>query len=248
MQRSISAYFITLTYKNEALTWADFEDFPRKGEIFSHPVANTRDIQLFFKKLRYENKKLTSQKIKYFLVSEYGPINGRPHYHGIVFNCASPDLVRYCWPHGFVYSPVFRPEGTAYLLKYLHKRDDGLSNRFPDLPRVFLCSKGLGSNYMTPAILEYHRGHIPNCFVRSERGALMAMPKYYKERIYNDEQRLAVTHHMQKFADLALSKKILKVAQEESITPDAALTLIERRQQAAVLPPVSSSQHGDEVL
>lgn len=46
-----------------------------------------RDIQLFFKRLR---KTLTKKfnkngKIRYFVVSEYGSINGRPHYHGFIW-------------------------------------------------------------------------------------------------------------------------------------------------------------------
>lgn len=45
------------------------------------PFANVIDIQLFLKKLRKYLKPYTDEKIRYYVVSEYGPKTFRPHYH-----------------------------------------------------------------------------------------------------------------------------------------------------------------------
>jgi len=67
--------FLTLTYNDQAVP-TDFG-------------LNLRHLQLFFKKLR----RSLPQKIRYFACGEYGDLNGRPHYHAIVFNYDPPDRV-----------------------------------------------------------------------------------------------------------------------------------------------------------
>ena len=62
---SSSSHFVTLTYNEENLTKS-------KDGI---PIVSKRDIQLFIKRLR---KALPSYKLRYFLVSEYGPTTLRP--------------------------------------------------------------------------------------------------------------------------------------------------------------------------
>lgn len=62
-------------------------DFPRpqgfSDDCFAYSCK--RDIQLFFKRLRKSLSKITHEKIRYFVVSEYGPSTFRPHYHGILW-------------------------------------------------------------------------------------------------------------------------------------------------------------------
>ena len=64
--------FITLTYADEFLPIS-----PTKPV----PTLCKRDAQLFLKRLR---KRLTFP-IRYYLCGEYGGLNGRPHYHAILF-------------------------------------------------------------------------------------------------------------------------------------------------------------------
>ena len=73
-------------------------DYFNRYDYFSYPVV--QDIQKFVKrvksKLNYEYKKLSSfsqaktcesisKKLRYYIVSEYGPNNQRVHYHGLFF-------------------------------------------------------------------------------------------------------------------------------------------------------------------
>lgn len=64
------AYFITLTFKDEYLTYND------KNQM----TLTSRDYQLFFKRLRK-----SGYKFKYLISGEYGPKNQRPHYHILLF-------------------------------------------------------------------------------------------------------------------------------------------------------------------
>ncbi len=75
---SISSSFITLTYEEDNLPFSE-------NGLMSLKV---RDHQLFIKKLRYKVK----TKIKYFACGEYGAINGRPHFHLIIFGYTPKDL------------------------------------------------------------------------------------------------------------------------------------------------------------
>lgn len=59
--------FLTMTYNDQNL--------PQDGKI------NKRDIQLFLKRLRAE----LDNKIRYYIVGEYGDQTQRPHYHACIF-------------------------------------------------------------------------------------------------------------------------------------------------------------------
>lgn len=70
--------YVTLTYADEFL--------PPGGSVC------LRDVQLFMKRLRRARGAGPSNPIRYFLGAEYGEINGRPHYHCLLFNCGFGDL------------------------------------------------------------------------------------------------------------------------------------------------------------
>lgn len=66
-------YFITLTYKNNPKT------------------LNYKDIQLFFKKIR---RTINCEKMKYYVVGEYGEKTGRPHWHLILSGIKLEDTLK----------------------------------------------------------------------------------------------------------------------------------------------------------
>jgi len=69
--------FVTLTYDDEHL--------PADGSL------DVTEFQRFMKRLR----KARESKVRFFHCGEYGDINGRPHYHALLFNVFFPD--RYKW-------------------------------------------------------------------------------------------------------------------------------------------------------
>lgn len=92
-----TALFITLTYDHESLP------ITKNG----YPSLCKRDLQLFFKRLRYEDcksKGVSASAIKYFAVGEYGGKIGRPHYHVLLFN-ADIKKIQTAWrTHQYVHS------------------------------------------------------------------------------------------------------------------------------------------------
>lgn len=179
---SDSSFFVTLTYEDENLIYADDE-----------PCINKRDVQLFFKRLR---KALPGDKIKYYCVGEYGDKwrlltpKGRPHYHALIFYRGKIDwfdlklIIKSTWSNGIAQVlPVLGAQGyvTKYILKF-DKRDH--------IVKPFsLISHGLGIDYLSDAMKLYHRRNlIP--FALKPGGYRVNLPRYYKDKIFSEYDRL----------------------------------------------------------
>lgn len=184
------SFFCTLTYEDEFLTYAD-----------DQPCLYKRDVQLFLKRLR---KSIAPDKIKYYIVGEYGdqwrPITplGRPHYHALIFYRGSLDwfklslIIKDAWILGIAQVlPVLGAQG--YVTKYILKFD-----KRPHLVKPFsMISHGLGIDYLSDAMVAYHRRNLIN-FAMKPGGYRVSLPRYYKDKIFNQAQKLV----MKKRADM----------------------------------------------
>lgn len=186
-------------------------------------TVNKRDCQLFMKRLRKRN----SRKIKYFIAAEYGGKTHRPHYHMIVFNCDIATISP-AWELGEVHFGTLTPASTGYTLKYIskgkwtpmHKNDDRL-------PEFRLMSKGLGKNYLTNAMIQWHHADKNNrLYCVLEDGKKIAMPRYYKQKIYTDIERQAI-------GLVALEKMMQKQYKAWSRDPDHYRNKLERQRAEA---------------
>lgn len=174
--RSDNAYFITLTLDEDNKT-----DSP-----------NTRDIQLYHKKLRqyFKNHYGYDRSLKYFLVSEYGYETERLHYHAVYFNLPydketsyiqiSNELAR-VWGKGFCYVKNFDMRQVSYCLKYLHK-DKELGN-------IKLNSKGLGEISDEYIRFMNSTSYMEEIKVRSANGWTINLPRYFRKKFFTDEQK-----------------------------------------------------------
>ena len=120
--------FVTLTYDDAHL--------PSDGQ------ASKRDVQLFLKRFRNLRRDfgVPLPSFKYFIVSEYGKLHGRPHYHGLMFGVdllapiykprligydkyprISSDYLSHCWSRGFCLCDRLTPRNIRYVSKYLTK-------------------------------------------------------------------------------------------------------------------------------
>lgn len=100
--------------------------YPHLQDVYGYICHN--DVVLFMKRLRkYLFKKTGNyEKIHSYVVSEYGPVHFRPHFHIIL--CFDSDeiakillkAVRSCWPFGSC--PSFRSDGGAesYVAAYIN--------------------------------------------------------------------------------------------------------------------------------
>lgn len=205
-KRSTSAQFITLTYDNSnvpitprgfmSLHETTYEyRIARRGKNRGNNILAQIDshLQSFFKRLRKAQFGNQASNIKYYACGEYGGITNRPHYHCILFN-AKLELIQEAWNMGQIHYGEVNEASVGYTLKYMckpsripmHKNDDRV-------PEYALMSKKLGDNYITPEIIKWHHADKNNrMYCNLEDGKKITMPRYYKEKIYDETERILI--------------------------------------------------------
>lgn len=188
-----SAYFITLTYNTH------YVPLTPKGYM----SLRKSDCQLFMKRLRKLHGKNYEHRIKYYIAGEYGGITDRPHYHMLLFN-ADLDIVPKAWrigndPIGHIDfgNMQFNAAMVGYTLKYMSKPPRIPMHQNDDRVKEFsLMSKGLGMSYLTPQMIAWHHADLlERMYLNLEEGKKISMPRYYKDKIYDDDwQRPAIAH------------------------------------------------------
>lgn len=188
--------FLTLTYNDKHL--------PKDG-------VNKRDIQLFLKRLRASLSIWCNCKLRYFFVSEYGSLHGRPHYHALLWGL--PDFVtgkqlieelEKAWSIcinkkeqlyeqiGFVYCPYARDGSGKYVMKYMSKPNVIVPNG--KNPTFYTCSRrpGIGFNYLVNHKDEYLRNLDTFVFKVTDKFnpdpkyqvVYYSLPKYFKDYLF----------------------------------------------------------------
>ena len=184
MEVSTSAFFITLTYNNENL--------PPGDELCK------RDLQLFIKRLRKVNP-----GIRYFAIGEYGEEGKRPHYHAVIFNLIDLGLIDRSWcdesgnPIGFVVGSRATLGRIRYMVSYmaLPQVENGKAKAFRIMSRGRPLGTpagtpgGIGGNYITKW-KGFHKARSDSVIYVFDTPN--AMPRYYKDKIYNVHQRALV--------------------------------------------------------
>jgi len=165
---SNSAMFVTLTYHPKFLP---------DGLCKSH-------VQKYLKRLRQWD---SSDRIRYYLVGEYGSKTGRPHYHVLLFNAdSSGETVRKAWTLrgeslGIVDIRPVTLSRIRYITKYLIQPDlvfRGMQKPFSLMSRGY----GIGAHYLSDAMVDWHTRNDANyTFTYGVKGRL---PRYYKEKIW----------------------------------------------------------------
>lgn len=200
-----TAVFLTLTYNNEHL--------PISKLGFRTLVK--KDLQDFFKRLRKAHG-ADHKTLRYFAVGEYGSTTKRPHYHIILFN-ANYLLVQSAWSLngkelGFVhYGFDVHEEAAGYTVKYISKTCYIGKNQQVDdrQPNFRLMSKGIGKNYITEDIKAWHKSDpTERVYVPLKGGKKAPMPRYYKEKIFDELEKEKIASHFQNNASISLQKEI----------------------------------------
>ena len=185
-----------MTYSDSFLTYAD-----------DQPCLVKSDLQKHFKRLR---KHLEPRSLKYFAVGEYGSL-GRPHYHYLVFYKGSLDrfkllqLIKDDWKFGF--SKVLPVRGAqGYVTKYVLKFD---KREFLVSP-FSMISQGLGIDYLSDSIKLFHRRNLQS-FAIKPGGFKITLPRYYKDKIFNDHQKYVMRLRSDNFRCLKRLKEIRSI-------------------------------------
>lgn len=103
-------------------------------------VLSVRDVQNFMKRLRMNIVRLhgrlresginsepkQNEKVRYYIVGEYGETTFRPHYHGLLFfnseitSAHIADLIYKSWPFGIVDSSFVQDCNASYVAQYVN--------------------------------------------------------------------------------------------------------------------------------
>lgn len=89
---------------------------------------------------------------------------------------------------------------VGYCLKYMmESKDDSAAPPDYDVEKEFrLMSKGLGVSYLNAQNMRWHHEDLANrMYMEIELGRKVAMPRYYKERIYNKKEKVVVKESSQ---------------------------------------------------
>lgn len=211
-RNSTSAAFITLTYRDTQLP----------GTPNGFPTLHYPDVQRFLKRLRkqcgytqkhYEGCVYGKKQslLKYFLCGEYGKKDGRPHYHMIAFNIPNILLttdknepyrrMKEIWSHGLVDIREVNENRIHYVTGYTLKTTTNTEHPDDDRKKERAwMSQGLGECYITPAIRRYYSDSLDN-LIRTPGGGNIGMPRYYKNKLFTDEQRKIVDRKTQLFIE-----------------------------------------------
>lgn len=179
---------------------------------YSHLVANElrkRDAQLFLKRLRSYGIRLS-----YLIVGEYGEKRGRAHWHYLFFSGEpiSVPLVVKAWQGGFGNEPnisgfvkhelIRSKKALRYIVKYLYKYMDG------EAKFSLLVSKNpaIGKSFVDKNQVYYLSER--HARLRFE-GSPVAMPRYYKRKIFDDYPDI------KEEVNSALAAKVAELADEE---------------------------------
>lgn len=172
-------HFITLTFSEEALK-----------KIMGETSTDGNEVAVYaMKKWREKINKRRHKAIKRFTITEKGTQGTqRIHIHGIIWTKdrkEAEEVVR-LWEYGRTDIGNRCDEGTAkYITKYLLKEDN---NEFES---IIMCSPGIGKGYLTKTNKEKHkfRGKDTNTGYIMSNGQICGLPKYFKDHIYNIEQK-----------------------------------------------------------
>lgn len=136
-------WFITLTYDDEHLP-VPIPTYSRHNFEFGlwSPLLY-EDFQAFKKRLlEHMRYHYGVEDIRFLMCGEYGPTNGRPHFHCILYNCPLPDvehhsekslngrnyvyltskLIEEKWSKGFITIGEVNWETSAYVGRYVLKK------------------------------------------------------------------------------------------------------------------------------
>lgn len=182
LKNSTSAYFITLTYNEE-----------------NCPALCSRDhVRDFIKRFRTA---ISPNRIRYFLVCEYGGKFGRPHYHMLLFNyIGSRESLRtvlkstwkFCDSFMFDYGDVVGDCEMAsinYVVKYCLNTlsDDDVSHL-----SFISCSRYpyIGESYLSDNLRIYARKRFDGMVVSD--GKKIPLSRAYMDKIFTQPERALI--------------------------------------------------------
>lgn len=197
-----NAKFITFTFSTEALKnivtkIRDISPDPfdiEEGYELDNRIA-TYAVRKFLERWR----KKYGKSLRHWLVTELGHKNTEHvHLHGIVWTDEDLKIVNEKWSYGYTWTGnlingvlenYVNERTISYITKYVSKMDLIHQKYKP----IILCSKGIGANYLNGKYTDWsnnvYNGDNTREFYRTRTGHKIALPMYWRNKIYNDDER-----------------------------------------------------------
>lgn len=205
--------FITLTFSEESLNKLE-KEYNTKD---ANKIA-TKATRRFLERWRKENKK----SIKHWLITELGHKGTeRLHIHGIIFTEKDKEYIEKIWKYGkIVIGYSMNERCINYIVKYVLKVDrDHIGFR-----GIILCSKGIGKGYLDRWDSKKNKfnGNKTKEYYRLKSGEKTALPIYYRNKIYTDEEKEELwKNKIEKNELFILGQKISNIDKKEKEINDA---------------------------
>ena len=181
--RTNYGYFITLTVSPEGIK--ELEERTNLNWTLNPNEIATKALRLFLERARKD----TGKSIKHWCVTELGEKGDRIHLHGIFFGQKSAELIKKHWKYGFSFIGQYcNSRSVNYMTKYMLKVDV----KHPTFKQIVLASPGIGAGYMDRLDYLWQKQNYKKIEVATytfRNGTKMAMPKYYKNKIFTDKER-----------------------------------------------------------
>lgn len=181
--RSNYGYFITLTISPEGIKELE-KQTGLNWELNPNEIAS-KGLRLFLERARKD----TGKSVKHWCVTELGEEKDRIHLHGIFFGQKSAELIKKHWKYGFSFIGQYcNSRSVNYMTKYMLKVDV----KHPEFKQIVLASPGIGAGYMDRLDYLWQKQNYKNINVATytfRNGTKMAMPKYYRDKIFTDKER-----------------------------------------------------------
>lgn len=179
--------FVTLTFSNESIKALSKECEGAEGYELDNGIAK-KGVRRWLENWRSKYKK----SLRHWLVTELGG-NGTEniHIHGIIWTDKEEEEIKEKWNYGHVWMGGYVNEKTVnYIVKYVNKIDE----KHKYYQSKILTSAGIGGNYMQRKDVERNKYKIneTNEGYKTTSGHEIAMPIYWRNKIYNESEREAL--------------------------------------------------------
>lgn len=130
-------------------------------------------------------RKMTGKSPRFWLCTELGEENGRIHMHGFVWN--NNIEIFDLWDYGWKMVKPLERSKIKYATKYVFKT---LPAHKKYVPKIF-CSNGIGAGYESTynAGNNAYAGENTDERYRTNNGYFIALPRYYRNKLYSEEER-----------------------------------------------------------
>lgn len=167
LQQRDNSFFVTYTINNDYIN----EDPHKLWRLYQNRV---------YKKCK--------KYLRHWVTTEFGDTTQRLHLHAIIFDSPITAFeLEKLWKYGFTSVKCLTPKRIGYITKYITKNNTQFIVDPEYKQRVF-TSPGLGLDYCDKHSKYHHqKALIP--FLYSNSGHIMALPRYYRNKIFTDDER-----------------------------------------------------------